>query len=95
MRIRGYEHNVIQIWNTDSELHSKSSVGLYSICISIVMQHWLVKYCGCSETLLVCVTVCVCVHICLQVIQRVKELVPSIEINEFYQCECGWVRRQG
>lgn len=23
----------------------------------------------------------------LQVIQKVKELIPSIEINEFYQCE--------
>ncbi|CAI8030044.1 Eukaryotic translation initiation factor 4E type 3 [Geodia barretti] len=47
VRIRGFDHNVIQIWNMDSEQHSKSSV-----------------------------------------IQRVKELIPSIEINEFYQCMC-------
>ena len=24
-----------------------------------------------------------------QVIQKVKELLPDIEINEFYQCKCG------
>lgn len=26
-------------------------------------------------------------HMLLQVIQKVKELIPNIEINEFYQCE--------
>ena len=26
VRIRGFDQNVIQIWNQDSELHSKSSV---------------------------------------------------------------------
>lgn len=66
VRIRGFDQNVIQIWNMDSELHSKSSVsapkqrsskGSDDVCM------WL------------------------QVIQKVKELIPSIEINEFYQCE--------
>ena len=28
VRIRGYDQNVIQIWNMDSELHSKSTVSI-------------------------------------------------------------------
>jgi len=46
VRIRGFNQDILQIWNQDSELHSKSTV-----------------------------------------IQKVKELVPNIEVNEFYQCK--------
>ena len=31
VRIRGFDQNVIQIWNQDSELHSKSSVS--NVCV--------------------------------------------------------------
>lgn len=27
----------------------------------------------------------------LQVIQKIKELIPDMEINEFYQCEWCWL----
>ena len=67
VRIRGFDHNVIQIWNMDSEQHSKSSVSLYPVSLFVCLN---------------------CVSVTHQVIQRVKELIPSIEINEFYQCMC-------
>lgn len=39
VRIRGFDQNVIQIWNQDSEMHSKSSVREGVMC-TITIRIW-------------------------------------------------------
>ena len=71
VRIRGYGNNVIQIWNEDSDLHHNDSVSLP------YHSPFPVSQISIPESPL----------FCFQVIQKVKELVPNLEINEFYQCK--------